>query len=71
MAIKEFELENFGPLKKVQAQSLGNLNLIIGANSAGKTFLLKALYMMLRSQEETGRGDDPRDFDEVLSEKCC
>ncbi|WP_206836297.1 AAA family ATPase [Marinobacterium iners] len=70
MAIKEFELENFGPLKKVHGQSLGSLNLIIGANSTGKTFLLKALYMMLRSQEETGRGDDPRDFDEVLSEKC-
>lgn len=70
MAIKEFELDNFGPLKHIHGQSLGCMNLVIGANSTGKTFLLKALYMMLRAQEETGRGNDPRDFDEVLSEKC-
>lgn len=67
--IKQFSIENFGPLNKVQAKSLGLINLIVGGNSAGKTFLLKALYAACRSQEETGRGDDPRDFTEVLSEK--
>jgi AAA15 family ATPase/GTPase len=67
--IKQFALENFGPLASIKAEKLGNLNLIIGANSTGKTFLLKALYAMIRAQEEHGRGDDPRTFDEVLSEK--
>ncbi len=67
--IKQFSLENFGPLSSIQAEALGKLNLVIGANSSGKTFLLKALYAMIRSQEEYGRGDDPRAFDEVLSDK--
>jgi AAA15 family ATPase/GTPase len=69
MTIKSFKLENFGPLSAIQANRLGNLNLIIGENSTGKTFLLKALYAMQRAQEETGRGDDRRTFDEVLSDK--
>jgi predicted ATPase len=67
--IKQFALENFGPLSNIQAESLGKLNLVIGENSSGKTFLLKALYAMVRSQEECGRGDDPRAFEEVLSDK--
>lgn len=67
--IESFNLENFGPLACVSAKDLGQINLMIGANSTGKTFLLKALYSMIRSQEEFGRGDDPRDFDEVLADK--
>ncbi len=67
--IKQFTLENFGPLEKVVADNLGMINLIIGPNSAGKTFLLKALYSVIRAQEETGRGDDNRDFSDVLSDK--
>lgn len=67
--IKNFTLENFGPLANAKAENLGQINLFIGANSTGKTFLLKALYSMIRAQEEFGRGDDPRVFDEVLAEK--
>ncbi|NTU50230.1 MAG: AAA family ATPase [Desulfobulbaceae bacterium] len=67
--IKSFEINNFGPLSSLQAEGLGKLNLVIGANSSGKTFLLKALYAMIRSQEEYGRGEDPRDFSEVLGDK--
>jgi AAA15 family ATPase/GTPase len=69
MSIKSFKCENFGPLINVQATALGSLNLIIGANSSGKTFMLKALYAIQRSQEECGRGDDRRSFEEVLSDK--
>lgn len=67
--IKDFELTHFGPLESVSATNLGKINLFIGPNSCGKTFLLKALYSIIRSQEETGRGNDPRDFGEVLSDK--
>lgn len=67
--IKSFDISNFGPLEMVQAKGMGPVNLIIGANNTGKTILLKALYSMIRAQEEFGRGDDPRDFAEVLGEK--
>jgi AAA15 family ATPase/GTPase len=67
--IKQFSFEKFGPLSSVRADRLGKLNLIIGSNSTGKTFLLKALYAVVRAQEEFGRGNDPRTFDEVLSDK--
>jgi hypothetical protein len=69
MTIKSFSLENFGPLDAISANRLGGINLIIGANSTGKTFLLKALYAIQRAQEETGRGDDRRSLEDVLSEK--
>lgn len=69
MAIKSFNLQNFGPLASIQGSNLGKINLIIGANSTGKTFLLKALYSVMRSLEECNRGDDRRTFDEVLSDK--
>ncbi len=67
--IKSFQIDYFGPLATVGGTDLGHLNLLIGPNSCGKTFLLKALYATMRAQEETGRGADPRDFAEVLSEK--
>lgn len=67
--INAFRLENFGPLALAETERLSSINLFIGANSTGKTFLLKALYSMIRAQEESGRGDDPREFTEVLSEK--
>lgn len=67
--IKNFKFDNFGALKQVEGKALANINLIIGANSSGKTFLLKALYSIIRSQEEAGRGDDRREFASVLSDK--
>ncbi len=67
--IRQFTLENFGPIAKIQTGPLGNLNLLIGMNSSGKTWLLKLLYAVKRSQEEYGRGNDNREFYEVLSDK--
>ena len=67
--ISEFSLSHFGPNRKAEGKGLGNINLVMGDNSCGKTFLLKALYTMIRSHEEHGRGDDKRDFGEILSDK--
>lgn len=67
--IKNFTLENFGPIANAHIENLGQINLLIGPNGTGKTFLLKALYSMIRAQEEFGCGDDPRLFDEVLADK--
>lgn len=67
--IDQFNFKNFGPVASVNASSLGRLNLLIGKNSCGKTWLLKLLYAVMRSQEEYGRGNDKREFYEVLSDK--
>ncbi len=67
--IESFEFRNLGPLEHIRAENLGQINLIIGPNSAGKTWLLKALYAAVRTLEEAGRGHDNRSFSEVLSDK--
>ena len=63
------ELDNFGPLKNIRWKNLSNVNLIIGANSSGKTFLLKALYCTMRTLEEYQRGNEQRSAAEILAEK--
>lgn len=67
--IKSVLLENFGPIKELKWDAIGSVNLLIGANATGKTFLLKALYTLMRTSEEFHKGDDPRTFDEVLADK--
>lgn len=67
--IKSFELENFGPISSLRADNLGKINLIIAENSKGKTFVLKALYSVLKSHEEAHKGKNNRDFSEELRDK--
>jgi hypothetical protein len=67
--IKSFELENFGPISSLKADNLGKINLIIAENSKGKTFVLKALYSVLKSHEEAHKGKNNRDFSEELRDK--
>ncbi|WP_434708901.1 AAA family ATPase [Pseudomonas sp. R1-1] len=63
------ELDNFGPLRRIRWGKLSNLNLIIGANSSGKTFMLKALYCTMRTIEEYQRGNEQRSATEILTDK--
>lgn len=35
-------LENFGPLQSLQWSGLGRINLVLGENGSGKSFLLKS-----------------------------
>ncbi len=67
--LNRIELKNFGPLSKLNWRNLGPINLIIGGNATGKTFLLKALYSTLRTLEEYKRGDERRTATEILIEK--
>lgn len=67
--INEVHLKNFGIMKQFSSNHFSNINLIIGENGTGKTFLLKALYSAVRSMEEYKRGDDIKTISEVLSEK--
>ena len=62
-------LKNFGPLPQLDWRDLSSINLVIGCNGAGKTFLLKALYSAMRTLEEYKRGDDQRTAAEILAEK--
>lgn len=67
--ISSFSITNSGPIAVAKGQGLGALNLIIGENGCGKTWLLKSLYCVMRTQEESGRGNDKREFHDVLSDK--
>jgi AAA15 family ATPase/GTPase len=49
--------------------NVGKINLVIGANDSGKTFLLKALYSAVRTLEEYRRGNERRSAAEILAEK--
>ena len=67
--ITEIKLRNFGPLTAVDWKKLAKINLVIGGNGSGKTFLLKALYSAIRTLEEYKRGDVQRTAAEILVDK--
>ena len=67
--LNSFELRNFAPIRQLQCQNVGQINLIIGQNSTGKTILLKALYSAIRTLEAYKRGNEPRTIQEILSDK--
>lgn len=67
--IDEISLKNFGMIENFTSNQFAKINLIIGENGTGKTFLLKVLYSVIRSLEEYRRGDDIKPFTNVLSEK--
>lgn len=67
--INRIKLENFGPLSGIDWSALSQINLIIGGNGSGKTFLLKALYSSLRTLEEYKRGNEQRSAAEILADK--
>ena len=67
--IKSFSVENLGPITQLHCSNLGGINLIIGPNQSGKTFLLKALYAGLKTVELYKRGKENRLDKEILSDK--
>lgn len=67
--ISKINLENFGPISKLTLPQAGKINLILGENGTGKTFLLKALYAAMRTLELHRRGKEHRTAAELLSEK--
>jgi autotransporter-associated beta strand protein len=62
-------LDNGGPLSKIDWPQLGKINLVLGDNGAGKTFLLKSLYSAMRTLEEFKRGNNPRTVSGILWDK--
>lgn len=66
--INQIKLENFGPLTGIHWSALSKINLVIGGNGSGKTFLLKAIYSSLRTLEEYKRGNEQRSASEILAD---
>ncbi|MDD2760996.1 MAG: ATP-binding protein [Methylomonas sp.] len=67
--INSVQLKNFGPLTEIDWQNLGSINLVIGNNGCGKSFLLKAIYSAVRTLEDFKRGDNPDRPDHILLNK--
>jgi len=66
--IKEITVKGFGPIDDARCENLQNINVLIGHNGAGKTFLLKSLYAALKTIEQYKRGKEPRTYKVLLSE---
>ncbi|MGE4423685.1 MAG: ATP/GTP-binding protein [Pseudodesulfovibrio sp.] len=67
--ISNVRVRNFGPIQKLDWKPSPGINILIGENATGKTFLLKALYATVRSVEEFEKGDDNRSYKQVISDK--
>lgn len=67
--VTRVQFENFGPLPDFEWSNIGAINLIVGKNGTGKTFLLKAIYAALKSLEGFGRGNEPETLEEILNRK--
>lgn len=67
--LNTIKLHNFGPLVDLEWRNLGSINLVLGGNGTGKTFLLKAIYCVMRTIEEYKRGNEQRTAAEILAEK--
>lgn len=67
--IQSVSVKNFGTIANLQVEGLENINLIIGENGTGKSFLLKALYAAMKTIEDYKRGEDVRTSVDILSER--
>lgn len=67
--IKSILINNLGAISQMNVDNLGSINLIIGPNQSGKTFLLKALFSAIKTVETYRRGKENRTDKEILSDK--
>lgn len=67
--INEVYLKNFGPIHDVRWQNLSNINVVIGENGVGKTFVLKAMYSAYRALHQYKRGNDNQPLRDKLLER--
>jgi predicted ATP-dependent endonuclease of OLD family len=64
-------ISNFGPFTDLTWDNRDRINLLIGANDTGKTYLLKILYCLAKSLEEFTKRQrsDKAPWKEILAEK--
>ena len=67
--IQKVVIKNLGTIDNLEFDRFQNINLIIGENGTGKSFLLKALYSAMKTAEDYKRGEDVRNFSDILAER--
>lgn len=67
--INSIALKNYGLITELKWDNLSNINIIVGANGTGKTFLLKSIYSSLKTLETFQKGNEYRNESEILSDK--
>lgn len=67
--IQKITIRNLGTIEQLSFDGFQNINLIIGENGTGKSFLLKALYSAMKTAEDYKRGEDVRSTADILSER--
>lgn len=67
--INNFAAVNLGKIANLDNVGCSNINVFLGENSTGKTFLLKVLYAAVKAQEDFRRGEDKRSVADILSDK--
>ena len=69
LLLSRFEVKNLGPIPELKSGELDRINLIIGENSCGKTYLMKGLYVACKAMESYRRGKDIRGLEEIIKDK--
>lgn len=67
--IQKVTIKNIGTIDCLCFDNFQNINLIIGENGTGKSFLLKALYSAMKTAEDYKRGEDVRSSAEILADR--
>jgi len=67
--IRGFDIKNLGPLNNVKVDNLNNMNIILGENGKGKSFLMKYLYTLAKTKSDFQKGDDKSTINEIISKK--
>ena len=67
--IQSLYLKNYGIHSEIQWKNLGRINLVIGENGCGKSFILKSIYTAMKTIEASGRGKDNRTPSQILFDK--
>lgn len=67
--IDSIQVKNFGMHKNIEWKHLQNINLLLGINGTGKTFVLKAMYVAMRTLEQYRRGNAQQSLADILQEK--
>lgn len=67
--IQKVAIKNLGTIDEMNFDRFQNINLIIGENGTGKSFLLKSLYSAMKTVEDYKRGEDVRSTSDILAER--
>ncbi|MGN0820830.1 MAG: AAA family ATPase, partial [Akkermansia sp.] len=69
LLLSSFSVRNLGPVDHFEVSRMGMINLFLGENSCGKTYLMKLLYAVCKTMETYRRGKNIVPLNEVLRDK--